>query len=83
MDEKKSAVNRRGSSRFFYGFGKSFYPWKKGRTAKANRKKLKSIKVMSRYTRWIVLIILLLALDFSRLIDALVNIFTQKPNIRL
>ncbi len=43
----------------------------------------KSIKVMSRYTRWIVLIILLLALDFSRLIDALVNIFTQKPNIRL
>ncbi|WP_375608777.1 MULTISPECIES: hypothetical protein [unclassified Bartonella] len=43
----------------------------------------KSIKVMSRYTRWIVPIILLLALDFSRLIDALVNIFTQKPNIRL
>ncbi len=43
----------------------------------------KSIKVMSRYTKWIVLIILLLALDFSRLIDALVNIFTQKPNIRL
>ncbi|WP_208435022.1 hypothetical protein [Bartonella phoceensis] len=43
----------------------------------------KSIKVMSRYTRWIVLIILLLALDFSRLMDAVENIFTQKPNIRL
>ncbi len=43
----------------------------------------KSIKVMSRYTKWIVLIILLLALDFSRLIDAVGNIFTQKPNIRL
>ncbi|CAK00776.1 MULTISPECIES: hypothetical protein [Bartonella] len=43
----------------------------------------KSIKVMSRYTKWIVLIILLLALDFSRLIDAVENIFTQKPNIRL
>ncbi|KEC54404.1 hypothetical protein O97_01621 [Bartonella henselae str. Zeus] len=26
---------------------------------------------------------LLLALDFSRLIDAVGNIFTQKPNIRL
>ncbi|EJF79575.1 hypothetical protein MCO_01141 [Bartonella sp. DB5-6] len=38
---------------------------------------------MSRYTKWIVLIILLLALDFSRLIDAVGNIFTQKPNIRL
>ncbi len=43
----------------------------------------KSVKVMSRYTKWIVLIILLLALDFSRLIDAVGNIFTQKPNIRL
>ncbi len=43
----------------------------------------KSIKVMSRYTKWIVLIILLLALDFSRIIDALVSIFTQKPNIQL
>ncbi|EJF75521.1 hypothetical protein MCO_01805 [Bartonella sp. DB5-6] len=42
-----------------------------------------SVKVMSRYTKWIVLIILLLALDFSRLIDAVGNIFTQKPNIRL
>ncbi|MBB4076622.1 hypothetical protein GGR08_000924 [Bartonella fuyuanensis] len=43
----------------------------------------KSVKVMSRYTKWIVLIILLLALDFSRLIDAVGNTFTQKPNIRL
>ncbi|WP_156851677.1 hypothetical protein [Bartonella refiksaydamii] len=43
----------------------------------------KSVKVMSRYTKWIVLIILLLALDFSRLMDALASIFTQKPNIRL
>ncbi len=43
----------------------------------------KSVKVMSRYTKWIVLIILLLALDFSRIMDALVSIFTQKPNIRL
>ncbi|WP_142416267.1 hypothetical protein [Bartonella massiliensis] len=43
----------------------------------------KSVKVMSRYTKWIILIILLLALDFSRLIDALGSVFTQKPNIRL
>ncbi|EJF84206.1 hypothetical protein MCU_00874 [Bartonella elizabethae Re6043vi] len=43
----------------------------------------KSVKVMSRYTKWIVLIILLLALDFSRILDAVENIFTQKPNIRL
>lgn len=43
----------------------------------------KSVKVMSRYTKWIVLFILLLALDFSRIMDALVSIFTQKPNIRL
>ncbi len=43
----------------------------------------KSIKVMSRYTKWIVLIILLLALDFSRIMDALANIFTQKSNIQL
>ncbi|EJF75755.1 hypothetical protein HWV54_01180 [Bartonella alsatica] len=43
----------------------------------------KSVKVMSRYTKWIVFIILLLALDCSRLIDAVGNIFTQKPNIRL
>ncbi|WP_375679631.1 hypothetical protein, partial [Bartonella sp. AP7XZML] len=34
----------------------------------------KSIKVMSRYTKWIVLIILLLALDFSRIMDAFVSI---------
>ncbi|WP_375626283.1 hypothetical protein [Bartonella sp. PS17NMGDW] len=43
----------------------------------------KSVKVMSRYTKWIVLIILLLALDFSRIMDAFVSIFTQKTNIRL
>ncbi|WP_375677587.1 hypothetical protein [Bartonella sp. AS69XJJH] len=43
----------------------------------------KSVKVMSRYTTWIVLIILLLALDFSRIMDVFVSIFTQKPNIRL
>ncbi|WP_208437822.1 hypothetical protein [Bartonella taylorii] len=43
----------------------------------------KSVKVMSRYTKWIVLIILLLALDFSRIMDAFVSIFIQKPNIRL
>ncbi|EJF77871.1 hypothetical protein MCQ_01314 [Candidatus Bartonella washoeensis Sb944nv] len=42
-----------------------------------------SVKMMSRYTKWIVFIILLLALDFSRIMDALVSIFTQKPNIRL
>ncbi|MBB5074536.1 hypothetical protein HNQ69_001688 [Bartonella callosciuri] len=43
----------------------------------------KSVKVMSRYTKWIIFIIFLLAIDFSRLIDALENIFTQKSNIRL
>ncbi|WP_208434533.1 hypothetical protein [Bartonella taylorii] len=36
----------------------------------------KSVKVMSRYTKWIVFIILLLALDFSRITDAFVSIFT-------
>ncbi|WP_375622881.1 MULTISPECIES: hypothetical protein [unclassified Bartonella] len=43
----------------------------------------KSIKVMSRYTKWIIFIIVLLALDFSRIIDALGNFFTQKSNIQL
>ncbi|WP_375615882.1 MULTISPECIES: hypothetical protein [unclassified Bartonella] len=43
----------------------------------------KSIKMMSRYTKWIIFIIFLLALDFSRIIDALTSIFTQKSNIQL
>ncbi|WP_254475533.1 hypothetical protein [Bartonella sp. B1098] len=43
----------------------------------------KSIKVMSRYTKWIIFIIFLLALDFSRIMDALASIFTQKSNIQL
>ncbi|WP_254492422.1 hypothetical protein [Bartonella sp. B1099] len=43
----------------------------------------KSIKVMSRYTKWIIFIIFLLALDFSRIMDALTSIFTQKSNIQL
>ncbi|WP_375635573.1 MULTISPECIES: hypothetical protein [unclassified Bartonella] len=43
----------------------------------------KSVKIMSRYTKWIIFIIFLLALDFSRIVDALANIFTQKSNIQL
>ncbi|CDO49601.1 MULTISPECIES: hypothetical protein [Bartonella] len=43
----------------------------------------KSIKVMSRYTKWIIFIIFLLVLDFSRIMDALASIFTQKSNIQL
>ncbi|WP_175869038.1 hypothetical protein [Bartonella gabonensis] len=43
----------------------------------------KSLKVMSRYTKWIIFIIFLLVLDFSRLMDALASIFTQKSNIQL
>ncbi|WP_273755569.1 MULTISPECIES: hypothetical protein [unclassified Bartonella] len=43
----------------------------------------KSIKVMSRYTKWVIFIIFLLALDFSRIMDALASIFTQKSNIQL
>ncbi|WP_375625312.1 MULTISPECIES: hypothetical protein [unclassified Bartonella] len=43
----------------------------------------KSVKMMSRYTKWIIFIIFLLALDFSRIIDALASIFTQKSNIQL
>ncbi|WP_142416068.1 hypothetical protein [Bartonella massiliensis] len=42
----------------------------------------KSIKVMSRYTKWVIFIIFLLALDFSRIMDALINIFPQKSNIQ-
>ncbi|WP_212112426.1 hypothetical protein [Bartonella queenslandensis] len=42
----------------------------------------KSIKVMSRYTKWVIFIIFLLVLDFSRILDALANIFTQKSNIQ-
>ncbi|WP_330168164.1 hypothetical protein [Bartonella grahamii] len=43
----------------------------------------KSVKIMSRYTKWIIFIIFLLALDFSRIMDALGSIFTQKSNIQL
>ncbi|EJF87771.1 hypothetical protein [Bartonella rattimassiliensis] len=43
----------------------------------------KSIKMMSRYTKWVIFIIFLLAVDFSRIIDSLTNIFTQKSNIQL
>ncbi|QEE09811.1 hypothetical protein D1093_09645 [Bartonella kosoyi] len=43
----------------------------------------KSIKVMSRYTKWIIFIIFLLVVDFSRIMDALASIFTQKSNIQL
>ncbi|WP_375640325.1 MULTISPECIES: hypothetical protein [unclassified Bartonella] len=43
----------------------------------------KSVKMMSRYTKWIIFIIFLLALDFSRIIDVLGSIFTQKSNIQL
>ncbi|WP_273723736.1 hypothetical protein [Bartonella sp. AU18XJBT] len=43
----------------------------------------KSVKIMSRYTKWIIFIIFLLALDFSRIVDALASIFTQKSNIQL
>ncbi|PIT67906.1 hypothetical protein [Bartonella tribocorum] len=43
----------------------------------------KSVKVMSRYTKWVIFIIFLLALDFSRIMDALASIFTQKSNIQL
>ncbi|WP_375679051.1 MULTISPECIES: hypothetical protein [unclassified Bartonella] len=43
----------------------------------------KSVKIMSRYTKWIIFIIFLLALDFSRIVDALGSIFTQKSNIQL
>ncbi|WP_375651849.1 hypothetical protein [Bartonella sp. LB28NMGDW] len=42
-----------------------------------------SVKMMSRLMKWIVFILFLLIIDFARLMDALVNIFTQKPNIRL
>ncbi|WP_039758391.1 hypothetical protein [Bartonella queenslandensis] len=42
----------------------------------------KSIKVMSRYTKWVIFIIFLVVLDFSRILDALANIFTQKSNIQ-
>ncbi|WP_375679530.1 hypothetical protein [Bartonella sp. AP7XZML] len=41
----------------------------------------KSVKVMSRYTKWIVLIILLLALDFSRIMDAIDNIFAHYKTV--
>ncbi|WP_375610233.1 MULTISPECIES: hypothetical protein [unclassified Bartonella] len=43
----------------------------------------KSVKMMSRYTKWIIFIIFLLALDFSRIVDVLGSIFTQKSNIQL
>ncbi|WP_144754480.1 MULTISPECIES: hypothetical protein [Bartonella] len=43
----------------------------------------KSVKIMSRYTKWVIFIIILLALDFSRIMDALASIFTQKSNIQL
>lgn len=43
----------------------------------------KNIKVMSRYTKWVIFIIFLLALNFSRILDALANMFTQKSNIQL
>ncbi len=45
----------------------------------------KSVKVMSRYTKWIVLIILLLALDFSRIMDAFVSILhkTKYPTLNI
>ncbi|QEE12749.1 hypothetical protein [Bartonella krasnovii] len=43
----------------------------------------KSIKVMSRYTKWVIFIIFLLALDFSRIMDSLASIFTQESNIQL
>ncbi len=42
-----------------------------------------SVKMMSRLMKWIAFILFLLIIDFARLMDALVNIFTQKPNIRL
>ncbi|WP_455481565.1 hypothetical protein V4P56_03475 [Bartonella sp. B35(2025)] len=35
-----------------------------------------SVKVMSRFMKWIVFIVFLLILDFARLMDALDNIFT-------
>ncbi|WP_375663181.1 MULTISPECIES: hypothetical protein [unclassified Bartonella] len=34
----------------------------------------KSVKVMSRYTKWIVFILFLLILDFARLMDVIDNV---------